>query len=135
MVAVGAIIENESTGKILLLKRSPRADFSADIWEYITGRMNQFEEPELALRREIMEEAGIEVEIVKPISTYHIFRGEQVAENEVIGIMYWCKTKSEIVKISDEHSDYKWVTIDEAFEMVPKPSMQADLRAYLREKK
>lgn len=57
LVATGAIIENTSTRKILLLKRSETKDFSPGIWEYPMGRLNQFEEPQNGLRREIMEEA------------------------------------------------------------------------------
>ncbi len=40
LVAVGAIIEYRNTGKILMLHRSPEKDFEAEVWEYITGRMN-----------------------------------------------------------------------------------------------
>ncbi|MDP2860161.1 MAG: NUDIX domain-containing protein, partial [bacterium] len=107
-------------------------DFSADIWEYITGRMNQFEKPEDGLRREIMEEAGIEVDIIKPIGTYHIFRGEEIAEKELIGIMYWCQTNSDKVILSEEHTDYKWVLADEALDIIKKPSMQADIKAFIK---
>ncbi|HCU70967.1 MAG TPA: hypothetical protein DIC35_04460 [Candidatus Moranbacteria bacterium] len=134
LVATGAIIENSKTGKILLLKRSEKKDYSPGIWEYITGRLRQFEEPQEGLRREIMEEAGIDVEIIKPISIYHFFRGEQVAENELVGIMYWCKTDSEEIKVSEEHSDFRWVTPGEALEMVKKPSMQEDIKAFIRER-
>jgi 8-oxo-dGTP diphosphatase len=134
LVATGAIIENTSTGKVLLLKRSDEKDFSAGIWEYVTGRLHQFEEPELGLRREVMEEAGIEIEIVKPISVFHIFRGEKTAENELVGIMYWCKTDSGEVKLSEEHSDSRWVTTDEALELISKPSMQADIKAFIGER-
>ena len=135
LVATGAIIENSKTGKILLLKRSEEKDFSAGIWEYITGRLNQFEEPIDGLRREIMEEAGIEVEVIKPISVFHIFRGEETAENELVGIMYWCKTDSEEIKISDEHSSYKWVEAGEALRIIEKPGMQEDIKAFIRERK
>lgn len=134
LVATGAIIENSKTGKILLLKRSDTKDFSAGIWEYITGRLNQFEDPQEGLRREIKEEADIEVEIVKPISIFHIFRGDKVAENELVGIMYWCKTDSEEIRISDEHSDFMWVSAEEALTMMEKPGMQADIKAFIKER-
>lgn len=134
LVATGAIIENSSTGKILLLKRSNTKDFSSGIWEYVTGRLHQFEEPAEGLRREVREEAGIEIDIVKPISVFHIFRGEKTAENELIGVMYWCKTDSEEVELSEEHSDFRWVTATEALELIAKPSMRADVNAFIRER-
>ena len=132
-VAVGAIVEHTATHKILLLKRSEKKDFSGGIWEYITGRMVQFEEPYEALAREIKEESGLTVEVVKPISTYHLFRGEKTPENELVGIMFWCRSTSSDVTLSEEHTDFKWVTPNEALEMIQKPSMQADLKAYIRE--
>jgi len=135
LVATGAIIENTKTGKILLLKRSEEKDFSGGIWEYITGRMNQFEEPEDGLRREIREEAGIEVEIVKPVSIFHIFRGEKIAENELVGIMYWCKADTEEIKLSEEHTDFQWVSAKEALAMMEKPGMKKDIEAFIRERK
>ena len=134
LVATGAIIENSSTGKILLLKRSNTKDFSAGIWEYVTGRLHQFEEPAEGLRREVREEVGIEIDIVKPISVFHIFRGEKTAENELVGVMYWCKTDSEEVELSEEHSDFRWVTAAEALELIAKPSMRADVNAFIRER-
>lgn len=100
----------------------------------MTGRINQLEDPEKALKREIMEEVGIEIEIIKPISVYHIFRGKKIAKNELVGIMYWCETDTENVKISAEHTDFKWVEAKEALNMVPKPSLRADIEAFIREK-
>jgi 8-oxo-dGTP pyrophosphatase MutT (NUDIX family) len=135
LVATGAIIENTNTGKILLLKRSEKKDFSGGIWEYITGRLNQFEEPEEGLRREIREEAGLEVEIVKLIRIYHIFRGEKTADNELVGIMYWCRTASEEIKLSEEHTDHMWISAEEALGMMEKPGMKKDIEAFIREKK
>jgi len=96
--------------------------------------MQQFEEPEEALRRGVKEEAGIDVEVIKPISTYHIFRGEKVAEKELVGIIYWCKAKTTDIFLSEEHTGFEWVTVEQALEMIPKPSMQADIKAYIREK-
>ncbi|NTW22179.1 NUDIX domain-containing protein [Candidatus Falkowbacteria bacterium] len=134
LVATGAIIENAATGKILLLKRSDEKDFSPGIWEYVTGRLHQFEEPEVGLRREVMEETGADIEIIKPISIFHIFRGERIAENELVGIMYWCKTNTDDIRISEEHSDWRWVTPEEAREMVTKQSMLEDIEAFINER-
>lgn len=135
LVAVGAIIENSSTGKILLLKRSEKKDYSPGIWEYTTGRLHQFEDPEDGLRREVIEETGLEVEIVKPISIFHIYRGKKIAENELVGMMFWCKTDSEDVIVSEEHSGYMWVEAEEALKLIDKPGMKRDIEAFIRERK
>lgn len=134
MVAVGAVIEHAPSGRVLLIKRSEAADYSGGIWEDVTGRVHQFEEPEDALRREIGEECGLTVEIVKPISVFHLYRGERTAENELIGIIFWCRTESDEVRLSGEHTDYRWVTPDEALEVVAHPGIRADFEAFVRER-
>lgn len=114
MVAVGAIIENTQTNKILLIKRSESLDFRAGIWEYPIGRMKQFEELDAALHRELDEEIGLrEFRVVKPVSVFHFYRGERSQKNEVVGIVYWVQTDSETITLSDEHDEYKWITIEE----------------------
>ena len=133
-VAVGAIIENTKTGKILLIKRSSKLDYDPDIWEDVTGRVRQFEDPEKALKKEVKEETGLEVTIIKPIKTFHIFRGEANAYNELIGIIYWCKTDSDKVKLSAEHSDFKWFNPEEALNFVKHSGVKEDIKAFLREK-
>jgi len=82
MVAVAAILENQKD-EILLIKRSSHMEYP-DCWEDIGGRLNPSESPEEGLRREIFEETGIkDIEIVKPLTMFHVFRkNEEKAENE-----------------------------------------------------
>ena len=135
LVATGAIIEHSISGNILLIKRSDKIDFCWWIWEYVTWRLHQFEEPEDGLIREIKEETNLDVEIIKPLSIFHIFRGEKIAENELVWIIYWCKTNSEKVGISEEHTDYIWVTPEKALEMIEIPGMKKDIEAFINERK
>ena len=133
MVAVGAIIEHTSTGKILLMKRADTATYAPGLWEDLTGRMKQFEEPEAALHREIKEETGLTVTIVKPLKVFHLYRGEPTADNELIGIVYWCRTHSDHVTLSHEHSDYRWLTPQEALDLADHPGIQQDIHAFIQE--
>lgn len=135
MVAVGAIIEDTTTGKVLLLQRSRKADFTPGIWEEITGRMKQFEGLEEALRREIGEESGItEIEVIKPLTVNHFFRGEKMAEKEIVLIIYWCKTSSDKVVIFGEHDNYRWVEPNEALKLVEHPGVKKDIETFIKEK-
>jgi len=131
---VGAIVENTKTGKILLIKRSSSSDYEPNVWSVITGRIKQFEDPETALKREVKEETGLKINIVKPLRVFHIFRGDKNADNETIGIIYWCKTKSEKVKFSNEHSDFKWCNPKEALTFVKHKGVKQDIKAFLKER-
>lgn len=133
MVAVGAMIENKLSGKILLLKRAETADYLPGIWEDMGGRIKQFEEPEEALRREVREETGLEIEILKPLAVFHDYRGERIAENELLIITYWCKARSDQVILSEEHSAYQWVSPEEALELAEHPGVKRDIQALIDE--
>jgi len=137
LVAVTAIIENNSTNKILLIRRSDTSDDFPGCWEDVGGRLMQSESPEEGLKREIKEETGIsDIEIIKPLTTFHVFRhGIEKIENELIGISYWCKTNSFNVILSDEHSDFRWVLPHEASVLTDHPILKNYLQIYLEEKK
>lgn len=133
MVAVGAMIEHEPSGKILLAKRVDTADYLPGIWEDIGGRIKQFEEPEDALRREVREETGLDIEILKPLAIFHDYRGERGAENELLIITYWCKARSNQVVLSNEHSAYQWVSPQEGLELAEHIGVKRDIQALIAE--
>ena len=135
-VVVGALIEHKASGKILLIKRSDKADFTPGIWEYAMGRVKQFEGPLAGLKREEKEETGLDAEIIKPVNIFHLFRGEEkTADNELIGIVYWCASQSDQVKLSGEHTEYKWLEPPAALELVSHEGVKKDIAALMREKK
>ncbi len=135
MVAVGAVIENRVTGKILLLQRTSRSDFLPGVWESPSGRMKQFEELEEALHRELSEEAGIQdFQIVKPLTVSHFYRGERTAEKEIVLIVFWIRTDTETVTISAEHDHYRWVSAETALSMVGHPAIVRDITTFIKER-
>ncbi|MCL5010623.1 MAG: NUDIX domain-containing protein [Patescibacteria group bacterium] len=136
LVATGAIIEHKKSREILLLKRSLKDDFEPGVWEDITGRLEQFEEPESGLKREIFEETGLKnIKIVKPLKIFHIFRGKKIKANELVGIIYWCQTPSKKVILSEEHVEYKWLRPKQALKFVVHPGIKKDILAFIREAK
>jgi len=133
MVAVGAIIELEGTGKILLNKRSSKLDWHPNEWEIMYGRIDQHEGPINGLKREISEETGItDIKVGEVIRVWHIYRGqEESAQNELIGITYHVTTKQEEVSISEEHDEFGWFTPEEALEMVKVEGIRVDVSRFV----
>jgi 8-oxo-dGTP pyrophosphatase MutT (NUDIX family) len=117
------------SGKYLLAKRSPEKDFGAGGWECITGRVDQGEGFEQAVRREILEETGLqEIQIDFMIDTVHFYRGEPRAENELIGVSFCCSTdQPDAVQLSAEHAEGHWLTPDEIEALVPAGHWIVDL--------
>jgi len=58
IVAVAALIYQQ--GRVLAMRRSPQRDAGPGLWETLSGRVLPGEEPLDAMRREILEEAGLQ---------------------------------------------------------------------------
>lgn len=129
-VAVGAIIRNRTTNKLLLIHRAP-TQYGGNIWEFPIGRIKQFETFSEGLKREITEEVGItSIEIGRPVSVFEFMRGEYAAQNEVRAVTFAATTGQGRVVLSEEHDDYRWLTVDEAIAMADHPGVKLDLERY-----
>lgn len=91
--------------RCLFLKRTtpPR------IWGLPGGRLLPNENPLDGLQREIMEECGIQVEVRAPAMVWFGFHDR----DDTLGIIFLCKYLGGMIKLSDEHSDYSWLSEDE----------------------
>lgn len=131
MVAVGGMIELQDTNKILIIKRADDQDWRGGEWETQYGRIDQFEEPLQGLQREIREETGLRnIEIRDVLTVWHMFRGSTKAENELVGITYWVRALEDTVKISFEHTEWRWVSPEEALELITEEGIRRDIRKY-----
>lgn len=117
---VGALLRHPVDGKYLLLRRSGDKDFASGAWECVTGRVDQGEGFTQAVRREVREELGVEVQIDYVVGTAHFFRGEERPETEIIGVQYCCTFEEpDSIRVSAEHSEHRWVSAAEAEAMLP----------------
>lgn len=122
-VGVKALILNDKN-EILILKANPSELREQAIhWDLPGGRIKGNDSIEETLRKEIKEELGIDsIEIQNHFDT-HIANFKIPLDNETVGlilIIYKCKLPSYdiIFKLSSEHLEYKWASIDEAKELL-----------------
>jgi 8-oxo-dGTP diphosphatase len=119
LAMIGALLWCPSVGKYLILRRAAHRDVGGGAWECVTGRLNQGEGFSEALRREVREELGIEVQVEFIIGTSHFYRGDERPENEMVGVLYCCSIDNpEVIEVSDEHSEHRWVTAQEARDLL-----------------
>jgi len=117
---VGVLLWSPESDKYLLLKRAEHRDVGGGTWECVTGRLDQGESFSDALRREVHEELGVEVRVDFVVGTGHFYRGEKKPENEMVGIQFCASVDDpEAIRLSDEHSESRWVTAEEAYRLLP----------------
>ncbi|OGO68013.1 MAG: hypothetical protein A2Z49_11510 [Chloroflexi bacterium RBG_19FT_COMBO_56_12] len=119
IAGIAALIRARSDGRYLLLKRAASKDFGAGGWECPTGRVDQGEGFEQAAHREVREEIGIEMQIDGLLGTTHFYRGPVIPENELVGVIFLCSIPEPLeLQLSEEHSEYRWLSAAEALQML-----------------
>ncbi len=99
-----------SAGKILALRRSDTDPSRPLTWDLPGGQLEERENLEESMRREIREEAGIEVEDLIVRGAY----GSTNKRNEYwVMILYHAKVTDPVITLSYEHDQYEWLTKEE----------------------
>lgn len=96
----------------LLLKRSSNKIYE-HLWQGVAGKIEKDETAWRAAIRELKEETGLEPKrmfIADYVSKFYEENGDRINHIPVFGI----EVESEIVTLSEEHSEFKWVNVDEA---------------------
>ncbi len=107
----GKAVVSDEKGRVLFLRRSEKCS-RAGGWDFPGGGMDKGEEPVEGIKREIKEEAGIEVKEVRVVDV----RSEVLHKSGDVVVMlgYSCVTKDYNVKLSWEHDQFAWLDREEA---------------------
>lgn len=97
------LIENKN-GEFLMLKKADDYDFTAGKWEQPGGKVEEDEDRFKALKREIKEETGLEIE-----SSEDLVRIELEDENHINCYVLHSSDFSGEIELSEEHEEFRWI--------------------------
>jgi 8-oxo-dGTP diphosphatase len=122
IAVAGAVItkeNNEGTMSVLLIRRSP-TDHWKLIWEFPRGKMEKNEKILDALKREVKEETGLNVKIIKYIDKYEYIADQGTRKSTQYNYLCKIDPPNQNIKLSFEHDDFMWVSsIGEVELLVP----------------
>lgn len=107
--------------KFLLLKRADDARIYPGIWQMITGTIESHEHTKDTLIRELEEETGLKpsrIFSIPRINTFYLAISDKICMSPV----FLTIVEDEKVKISSEHSEYRWSTYELAREIIHWPN-------------
>ena len=102
--------------KILILKRVRPSSDGLGYWELPGGGLEYGETPHEALIRELKEETGLDIKIIKPVYTFTAIRPDY----QTVGIGFLTITTNDHVQLSHEHTDYQFVSSTELLQYIDK---------------
>jgi len=110
--SIGIILFNKN--KYLLL------NYEAGHWGFPKGNKEKYETDEETARRELKEETGITAIIIpkefQEKEEYFYKKEGKTIHKEVLYVL--AETQETNVTLSKEHTDYKWVTYEEAMNLL-----------------
>lgn len=109
--------------KFLILKRSPDAQAFPNHWDFPGGKLEVGESPDSGIIREILEETNLVADTVKEIGKFcYDFNGKGISTHEFR--LYEASVSGMDVKISFEHTEFRWSTINEILTLEIEPYMR-----------
>lgn len=86
-------------------------------WDFPKGHIEKGEKPIIAAKRELKEETGlVDIYPIKgfkeKIKYFFNFKNEKILK---FVVFFLAETKKEKIKISNEHTGYKWLSFEKAY--------------------
>ena len=97
--------------KVLLLRESGQYEDGTNAGRYDVpgGRLKPGEKFDETLLREVHEETGLRIKIIRPVAVNE-WRPEVKGEKwQIVGVFFECSTDSDKVSLSSDHDSYLWI--------------------------
>lgn len=113
-IIVVGLVWNDA-GELLFCRMDPNRGVFPGEWGFPGGGMEQGETVEDALRREIREEIGIEIDNLRPVFFKDATYEKRLADGSfqqvyMIFLIFHCKAVGEGIRLNEEFCEYQWVS-------------------------
>lgn len=98
----------DKAGRCLLLRRSPSSKGNPGKWEFPGGKVESGENFDVALLREVAEETGLTISLQRVAGATEY----ELPDRKVAYLILEGHLEAGQVRLSSEHDDYAWVTLD-----------------------
>ena len=114
-VGVKVLLKNKENKYLVMLRSAIKYPEAGAKWEIPGGRINSGTVLLENLKREVMEETGLTIDDeVKLIDAQDIIRPHK----QIVRLTYTGEANGEVM-LSDEHTDFQWLTIEEIKNLDP----------------
>ncbi|MEE9430787.1 MAG: NUDIX domain-containing protein [Melioribacteraceae bacterium] len=108
--------KSEKVIEYLIMKRASNQKYP-NIWQMVTGKIKSKEKAYQTAIREIKEETNLDVDELYIVPNVNYFYDGTDDSITIIPVFLAIIREDQVVKLSVEHSEYKWVTAKEAKEL------------------
>jgi 8-oxo-dGTP diphosphatase len=135
LVSLKAFIVEE--GKLLVLENATEKRGGSSQWELPGGMLEIGEALEEGLIREVEEETGLGISVGSIVATWDHWEREfefadgRVVDARIVEIAFTCQVVAGEMKLSDEHSQFKWASREELQKLDYAPNSREAIKAYL----
>lgn len=108
--------------EFLILKRSNYTNIYPGIWQVITGTIKDTEKPLDCAIRELLEETSLtpcKIWNIPYVALFYNHLDNRMHTSPVFGFMV---NMNDTVRISNEHTEFKWLKLDEILAFLELPS-------------
>ena len=109
----GLVFKN---GRLLIVKRAQNDEVGGGTWETVGGKMEFGEDFELALKREFLEEVGLEIQVKSLLFATTFFTKKN---RQIVLLTFLCEYISDSIQLSSEHEEFLWASKDEVEVLLP----------------
>jgi len=129
VAAIGVVVKSDGDRIILLLKRNAKRRTSPNKWQTPSGFMKEGESAEEAVLREVKEETSLDGRVEKCGRVFEVI--DEWARWIIVPFLISVKLDNNNAVVIDtkEHSEFRWVRLDEISNFECVKGIDEDLKA------